>query len=123
MADVIDFMIENDVTLYYVNANNANINYQGGGLDAATRYVDDATGIPGLLVDYKNEGRVAYQIKPSVKSELDGAIYIVCYFDNTTNQYIPLVNNQAVVDAKGNKYTFKRIKNEEKFLNCCDHSW
>lgn len=107
MADVIDFMIENDVTLYYVNANNANINYQGGGLDAATRYVDDATGIPGLLVDYKNEGRVAYQIKPSVKSELDGAIYIVCYFDNSTNQYIPLVNNQAVVDAKGNKYTFK----------------
>lgn len=104
MADVVDFVIQNGVTLYYVNASNTNINYQTAGLDSFTRYQETGD-FGGFLVDYKEEGKVAYDIK-DVNSEVDGAIYIICYFDNQSNQYIPLVNNQNMVDAKGNKYFF-----------------
>ena len=104
MADVVDFVVQNGVTLYYVNASNTNINYQTAGLDSFTRYQETGD-FGGFIVDYKEEGKVAYDIK-DVNSEVDGAIYIICYFDNQSNQYIPLVNNQNLVDAKGNKYFF-----------------
>ena len=105
MADVIDFVVQYGVTLYYVNASNVNIAYTEGGMSTKARYTQD-TGEIGLLVDYKDEGRVAYETPDDVLSEVDGAIYIVCYYDYVNKQYIPVVNNQDVVDENGNKYKF-----------------
>lgn len=114
MADVMDFVLENGIALYYVNANNSNINYEQSGITTEYRYKDgevDATrktaGFDGFLVDYKDIGRVAYAVKDDVVSELDGATYIVCYYDSDSNQYIPVVNGEKVKDSYGNTYEFK----------------
>ncbi len=113
MADVMDFVLENGIELYYVNANNSNINYSQGGVTNEYKYQDNAdsatrpAGLDGFLVDYKDVGRVAYEIQDNVVSELDGATYIVCYYDNVNNQYIPVVNGEKVSDSRGNKYEFK----------------
>lgn len=111
MADVMDFVMENGVTLYYVNANNININYEAGEISLDARYKKSSNGravnFDGFLVDYKDQGRVAYEIKDGVNDEISGATFIVCYFDSQTNKYIPVINNKKVVDVYGNKYTFK----------------
>ncbi len=106
MADVIDFMMQYNLTLYFVNSTNANINwnYNETPLDYGTRYTNE-NGEKGLLVDYKTEGRIAYQSK-NVRSEVDGATYIVCYYNPIANEYVPIVNNQYLTDASGNRYKF-----------------
>lgn len=111
MADVMDFVLENGVTLYYVNASNRNINYEKGNMSISAKYQqgDKSTsnvGFDGFLVDYKNVGRVAYSIKDGVNSELDGATYIICYMDYETNQYVPIINGEKIYDSKGNSYLF-----------------
>lgn len=112
MADVMDFVLENGVTLYYVNANNSNISYESGkvGLEYRYRSTGDgglqSAGFDGFLVDYKNVGRVAYKVDNDAVSELDGAVYVVCYFDSTLNKYIPVVNGEKIYDSKGNSYLF-----------------
>lgn len=111
MADVMDFVLENGIALYYVNANNSNINYEKGGITSEFRYKNGevatrSAGFDGFLVDYKDYGRVAYEVKDDVVSELDGATYIVCYYDNNINQYVPVVNGEKVYDSYGNSYSF-----------------
>lgn len=111
MADVMDFVLENGIALYYVNANNANINYEKGGVALEYRYKNGenpacSAGFDGFLVDYKDVGRVAYEVKDNVVSELDGATYIVCYYSDDLNQYVPVVNGEKVYDSYGNSYKF-----------------
>ena len=111
MADVIDFMLQNNVELYFVKANNANLDYNVDGIGSdALYYTRSENNIirQGLLVNYKNRGRVAYDISnTNANSELDGATYIICYYNSSLKKYEPLINNVTMKDARGNSYTFK----------------
>lgn len=111
MADVIDFMLQNNVELYFIKANNANLDYNVDGIGNDALYYSNIDGSnirQGLLVNYKTRGRVAYDISnTNVNSELDGATYIICYYNSVAKKYEPLLNNVPMKDARGNSYTFK----------------
>ena len=120
MADVIDFALGNNVKLYFVNSNNSMINYYFGSSDATqfdrgTIYVEDGKEA-GYLVEYKNYGRVAYPFSPAgAQSEVEGANYIVCFYDSQAGVYVPIANGVKVYDEYGNSYTFKSGKYADSY--------
>ncbi len=114
MADVMDFMVQNNVEIHFVNSNNPNISWNAGGyneegvIDISTLTYDSSTsGVNGFLVYYKSVDKpVSYHINYTATSEIEGAVYIACIYDSVTCQYKPLVNDAKVYDQKGNSYQF-----------------
>ncbi len=114
MADVVDFMLNYGVTLYFVNANNSNIEWQKmGSSDNAYAYQQylygAAGGNPtGLFVSYSDAaaGTVLYNINSSAVSEIDGATYIMCWYNSLGGYYVPLTNNTTYTDDLGKSYSF-----------------
>ena len=119
MADVVDFMAEEGVSLYHVNINDARINwtFYGDKLDGTVnlgKYLgstlgstDDKINEPDIFaVKYSNEGNIVYLADRSRYDELEGAIFIMCYYDAQSDRYVPLLNNQPYTDDMGTTRIF-----------------
>jgi len=118
MADVIDFMVANGLQLSYVNVENKLINWSYANTGSVTdylgtRYIDYKTesgirtGIESFIVDYSDIGKVYYQAIGDAESELEGAKYIMAYYDPINNQYVPVVNGQEFINSEGFSVKFK----------------
>ncbi len=133
MADVVDFINENGVRLYMIDATSSMIKWNVNGYTAAgTRWLSSssvpagsATSTPiniggsqslPFIVSYSDicseteSGNVLYTAKYGKNSELDGTVYIMCwkYTDGTTTKYVPLLNNVKFEDPyTQDTYTFK----------------
>ena len=109
MADVVDFALGEDVPLYIINATNANISWnygsEAGSFDQNTRY-SRRSGLDenGFLVSY-DVGTVAYPIVEA-DNEIQGGLFVVCYYSSKLNKYVPLTNGIKMYDDYGNSHTF-----------------
>lgn len=132
MADVMDFILENGVTLYMLDISSNMINWTyDSNYQVETRWVssgtlsgnvnnayydaaDGNTYLP-FVVSYSEEcddaemGNVLYMANADGNNELYGSKYIMCWKVNvgTSTEYIPLVNNMTYTDPETrNTYRF-----------------
>ncbi len=83
LADVVDFMASNNLSVSYANISDPRIDWAYYGSDV---YLDNFIGstagpngaINRVLVDYSSTGRVGYTANLSASSEDAGALYIMC---------------------------------------------
>ncbi len=132
MADIIDFIVQTDCTLYMIDATSSSIDwkYQGNSADGYhvdTRWISSTEKTDGthnydstynslpLVVSYSEEcenefGNVLYMANKGVSNEVDGSTYIMCWkvSNGGTSKYIPVVNGKSYTDpSTGNTYNFK----------------
>ena len=132
MADVMDFILENGVTLYMLDISSNMINWTyDSNYQVETRWVssgtlsgnvnnayydaaDGNTYLP-FVVSYSEEcddaetGNVLYMANANGNNELHGSKYIMCWKVNvgTSTEYIPLVNNMTYTNPETrNTYRF-----------------
>ena len=122
MADVIDFMVSEASQIAIVNFYNPLIdwNYANETVDGylSNRFVKGLSGTSkqpdSFVVNYDELGFVRYEPKNETK-ETQGAIYIVAYYNASTNTYVPLVNGKTYIDDYGEKHTFKSSSLENNY--------
>jgi len=111
MADVVDFLVSNEVELSYIKVGDARINWQYYGTDTnLAKYVgnrenDASKEINRLVVDYSDAGLIGYEANTEANNEADGAVFIMCFKDTVTGNYVPVLNRQEFSIA-GKKYNF-----------------
>lgn len=134
MADVVDFMNNNDITLYMIDMTSPTIDWNYADYTVDTRWIaTDATAgsitplytpdgkngelsnsLP-FIVSYTDEvsdiesGNILYMAKKGMSDESFGSKYIMCWkvIDGTSTKYVPLVNGKEFKDSiTGNGYTF-----------------
>lgn len=131
MGDVMDFIVDNDVTLYMIDATSNLINWTyDPNYQVETRWISTGTTsgnasekylvsngesyLP-FVVSYSEEcdeteiGNVLYLAKQGENNELYGSKYIMCWkvISGTSTEYIPLVNNMTFTDpVTRNTYRF-----------------
>lgn len=134
MADVVNFICENNIQLQVMDITSSAIDWIGvGGYAVDTKWVSSSGNVAGQLVNmhtgispvnkaipfvvsYSDQcvesemGNVLYMGYKGVNNEINGAKYIMCIKVNTATgtKYIPLVNNKTYTDpVTGKKYNFK----------------
>ena len=126
MADAVDFMNNSNATLHIMDVTSSRINWNSvGDYHFESRWVTSKSGkkvnygstnyLP-FVVSYSDQcgdteaGNVLYMAKYGQTSELDGAVYILCYKveKDGVASYVPVVNGVEFEDpATGKEYTFK----------------
>ena len=96
MGDFINFMVGNCMSCSIVDITSSDIDWNSvvnTSQDAKKFYNFRGTNINQFMVEYMDEGYVVYNPVHAVESELEGAIYIMCYRDVMTGKYIPVLAN------------------------------
>ena len=130
MADVIDFMLENDVGLYMLNITSTSIKWDYNEYNVDPKWISSYASalqkdyyvngsnvkardltyntLP-FVVSYSDDalesGDILYMSNYDANSEIDGANYIMCWkiVENGTVKFIPLVNGKTFRDPTTNK--------------------
>ncbi len=104
MADFIDFAVRMGVQFHIVNSQSALIDWSR--VNQNNYYVNEETGLIELAVNYKDLGTVVY--KPSnTESEEQGAIYLMCLYDDSTGKYVPVVPNREYKLGNYSSFSFE----------------
>ncbi|MBQ8451153.1 MAG: hypothetical protein IJ538_00005, partial [Clostridia bacterium] len=129
MADIVDFMNNEGVTLYMMDANSSMINWEGVGTDYKpdSKWIGNKdfklwdTTYRSFVVSYSEQcsdlemGNVCYLYKGDERhlttsyDELQGSKFIMCWKVNTgtSTTYVPVVNGKTFTDSvTGKTYRF-----------------
>ncbi len=133
MAEVIDFILQNQVELYMMQSTSSLIDWDytdaknGNGYQVDTRYIKTAqangvttndgyfeygdTKYKPFVVSYNEAcesafGNVLYMSNAKATNEVDGAVYIMCV-KSDDGRFLPLVNGETFYKNDGSSFNFK----------------